>query len=255
MLGEAFGDHWAGYGVVTALRHAWIAPHFERHGGRIAIDGVIPDVPPAWLRHPRDFVTRYSLDTGYAFYRALRRHVFELDDEAYAAALGEATSLRAEILASDADDRMPALYGLAFVFSRDGSWAVEHAEEMIDTRAYRTMPGSNLVLASLSDAALASRLIRAHPRWLDPYGGTDPLLFDIVEASPIARGGGWGANDVGSFLVGLLSAGLLDRDVEAELVIHLGRRRVVRLRGNHRAVRHHSGGRTTTSARTCAART
>lgn len=183
LLGSAFGAHLAGYGVTTALAHSWNAPYFERHGSQICVEKEILGVQPAWLRYPLDFETRYSLDRGYAFYRSLRQHVFELDDEEFSRAWKAAQTLRAEVLASDASDKLSALHGLAFVFAREGTWAVEHAKEIIKRpKKDGRSPGSNLILPSLTDAELALRLIKAQPEWLDKYGATDPLVYDIVEA-------------------------------------------------------------------------
>lgn len=187
---ESFACVWAAQDLVGALRHSSEAPRFVQTHGRLFLEEELPP-GPLWLNDPWRLGGRY-LDVGYEYFSALRRHVFELSPDAYASALEATSRFREQVLASDRDDRMTMLYVLAFVFSRDGRWAREHAAEAIETPRFASFQGFDLIVPALDDAALALDAMKLRPAWLERYGFNLPLLFDIVEsfgsdAEPVLR--------------------------------------------------------------------
>ncbi len=188
LLAASFACAWASQSLVAALTHPSEAPTFVGNAAELRLDRVVP-AGPLWINDPWR-PGGHPMNLGYAYFSALRRHVFELDEPAYASALRVATELRARVDDSDRDDRMTMLYVLAFVFSRDGSWAREHAEDCLDTPKFASFRGADLLAVSVTDPSQALALTRQSPSWLDPYGLNEPLLFDIVESL------GGGAADV-----------------------------------------------------------
>ena len=95
---ESFACLWAAQDIVAALRHSSEAPRFVGAQGRLFIEEELPP-GPLWINDPWR-LGGHSLNVGYEHFSALRRHVFELQGDAYAAALESTSRFRDEVLAS-----------------------------------------------------------------------------------------------------------------------------------------------------------
>ncbi len=177
---ESFADFWASLDFMGALTHPSSAPIFVGTHGELGVEEVRPR-EPGWISHPWQLGGR-GLNVGYAYFSALRRRVFDMPEDAYKQAFAAASELRSRVLDSDVNDRMTMLFVLAFVFARDGHWAREHAEAILETPKLGTFIGRDLLVPSLTDPHLALALMRQDSSWVDRYSYNLPLLFDIVES-------------------------------------------------------------------------
>lgn len=180
-LGRAFARLWASIDPSGALSLPGASPGLESSAPGLELLSVLPSDDRFWIGHPWG-LGRHDMGVGYAYWGAIRRRAFELDAASFDRELSAAASLRARVIESDRDDRMTMLYILAFVFARDGRWAREHVDEILETPKLGSFLGSDLLLPSLTDAFVAQKLVAASPSWINSYGWNLPLLFDVVEA-------------------------------------------------------------------------
>jgi hypothetical protein len=191
-LAASLARLWASIEPLSALSLPGAVPRPESVAPGLEVLALHPPSTTEWLAYPFG-LGRYDMGMGFEYWGALRGRAFSLDEATFGRELEAAAALRRQVIESDRADRMTMLFALAFVFARDGTWAAEHAADVVETPKLGQFPGASLLAPSLTDQPLALALMRAHSNWIDRYTGNLSHLFDIVEglgsaASPVLRG-------------------------------------------------------------------
>jgi hypothetical protein len=181
---------WASsFGVKFVLDLTRFMPSFASHGNysKLSESEIIFERDPSVARSsdgPGQVLLGYG--NRQAFWAALRRYLFSLDDEAFAAALADGAEFRASLDDWESSYRVQLLFDIAYAFSRDPSWAIGHVRDLVDPddsgwrRSLSCSP--DLLLPSIVDPALALAYIKHFPSWPDAHRYNFIQLLDIVES-------------------------------------------------------------------------
>ncbi|MFO0660609.1 MAG: hypothetical protein U0165_12375 [Polyangiaceae bacterium] len=208
-VGEKLWEHdilaalvpfWArSFGITFVLDLARYMPSFAGHGNLSKRnDSEIIFEADAGVARSGDGTGQVLMGYGnrHAFWAALRRYVFSLDDAEFDRAFDEAQRFRAVLDTWDQRARVQLLFDIAFAFSRDPAWASDHVRDLVDPhdsgwrRGLHANP--DLLLPAIVDSKLANAYIKHFPSWPDTHRYNFNVLLDIVEslgpdASPILR--------------------------------------------------------------------
>lgn len=177
-LPEALAYFWSSLGTEWALTMPSEPYAVTRYARRLSFEPITVPQAASWIAPWIMRPGRHSLGMGTRYWGAVRRVVWSLTGAQRADALAVADRLWDEVAGSNRCERDEMRCALAFVFARDRSWASELAKAWLEGEETRP-PGSEWLLSSITDEALATR-------WAHHIGGShsanEGLLFDVVEA-------------------------------------------------------------------------
>lgn len=176
-LPEALAYFWASIGTEWALTMPSEPCACIRYAHRLSFEPVTVPQASSWMTPWMMRPGRHSLGMGTRYWGAVRRFVWSLADAPKADALTVGDRLWSEVAGTNRCERDEMRCALAFVFARERPWASELATAWLEGDA-PCAPGSEWLLSSIDDEALATRWAR---RLAGTHSAHEGLLFDVVE--------------------------------------------------------------------------